>query len=510
MSTSDLDKLDLPRENLPRVATPELPNVPSNLEPNKPLSVEKLKAILKTKRGVLTRGLKTFENFLQSDFDQQLILKSYEKVCAVKQDMDILIDQLTTIEDFPPNDLAEELKTHESYSINFEKMEELYFEHMNKVFKQNELVENIHKSYRHAAETTPGSRTTFSDESNNKLNIKYKPIEIPTFDPAKTEILSYHDWLALFLTAASALPDFSMKSCLLQQSLAGESKNLIKSLPLNEIGFNEAMNLLSSNYAIVRKTFQVNVKKVLSYQPPAIDKRKEQPSKTLRSIWSQLQCMIRSIENCNRQSLEDDDQDPLSSDDILQVIVLSKLPYTLAKDYEYERENAKVSSLNDMFHLLSEIISRREITELNVPERRTNTFCGAAPNGHMQMQGQSSTSGRHQMNTGNKAPAGTSSFATCKFCGGQHFTSRCGDNSIDIKTRKELVRSKGLCRNCLNSRHMVAQCTSEARCKKCGQQHHTLLCERATNACAAPRTQLNPAATTFVAAEPAFDEIDHE
>ena len=161
--------------------------------------------------------------------------------------------------------------------------------------------------------------------------------------------------------------------------------------------------------------------------------------------------------------LEDDNENRLSSDDILQVIVLSKLPYTLAKDYEYERENAKVSSLNDMFQLLSEIISRREITELNVPERRTNTFCGAAPNGNMQMQGQSSTSGRHQMNTGNKAPAGTSSFATCKFCGGQHFTSRCGDNSIDIKTRKELVRSKGLCRNCLNSRHMAAQCISEAR-----------------------------------------------
>ena len=73
--------------------------------------------------------------------------------------------------------------------------------------------------------------------------------------------------------ASSALPDFSMKSCLLQQSLAGESKNLIKSLPLYEIGFNEATNLLHSNYANIRKTFQVNVKKVVSYQPPSIDKR---------------------------------------------------------------------------------------------------------------------------------------------------------------------------------------------------------------------------------------------
>ena len=81
---------------------------------------------------------------------------------------------------------------------------------------------------------------------------------------------------------------------------------------------------------------------------------------------------------------------------------------------------------------------------------------------------------------------------------------------MDIKTRKELGHSKGLCRNCLSSRHMVAQCISEARCKKCGQQHHTLLCERATNVYVAPQTQLNPAATSFVAAEPSFEETDHE
>ena len=126
------------------------------------------------------------------------------------------------------------------------------------------------------AKTTPES-TGSKTEDPNRSNIKYKPIEIP-------------------------LQDFLMKSCLLQQSLAGESRNLIKSSPLNEIGFNEAINLLHSNYANIRKTFQVNIKKVLSYQPPTIDKRREQPSKTLRMIWSELQCMIRAIENCSRQS----------------------------------------------------------------------------------------------------------------------------------------------------------------------------------------------------------------
>ena len=95
------------------------------------LSVDKLKALLKNKRELLTRGLKSFENFLQSDFDQQLILKAYEKVTAIKTDLDQLIDQLCSIDDFPSSDLTDELKTHETYSINFEKLEELYFEHMN-------------------------------------------------------------------------------------------------------------------------------------------------------------------------------------------------------------------------------------------------------------------------------------------------------------------------------------------------------------------------------------------
>ena len=125
---------------------------------------------------------------------------------------------------------------------------------MNKVFKQNEILDNVHISYRQAAETMPGN-TENQNYNPNKLNINYKPIGAQTFDPAKTEILSFHDWSAKFQTKTSTLPDFSIKSCLLQQSLAGESKYLNKLWPQNEIGINEAMNPLHSNYANIRKTF---------------------------------------------------------------------------------------------------------------------------------------------------------------------------------------------------------------------------------------------------------------
>lgn len=154
--------------------------------------------------------MKSFENTFQFDFDQQCILKSYEKVTAIKTDINQLIEQLCFIDDLLSIYLTDESKTHETYSINFEKLEEMYFEHMNKVFKQTEILDNIHKSFRQAAETTPGSKESNS-EDRNRSNIKYKPIKIPTFDPAKTKILSFHGWCALFQITSSAPPDFTIK-----------------------------------------------------------------------------------------------------------------------------------------------------------------------------------------------------------------------------------------------------------------------------------------------------------
>ena len=53
-----------------RVVTPDIPDPTTNpptlsvSDHTKLLSVDKLKALLKNKRGLLTRGLKSFENFL--------------------------------------------------------------------------------------------------------------------------------------------------------------------------------------------------------------------------------------------------------------------------------------------------------------------------------------------------------------------------------------------------------------------------------------------------------------
>ena len=130
---------------------------------------------------------------------------------------------------------------------NFDKIEVSYFQYLNKILKQTETIQQIHQSYRNAAtdNISGATATAHSDDHSNKLNVKFKPIEIPVFDPEKTEILSFHDWITLFTNAASNLDDYAMKSCLLQQSLTGEAKSLVSSLPLNELGYTDAIGLLN-------------------------------------------------------------------------------------------------------------------------------------------------------------------------------------------------------------------------------------------------------------------------
>ena len=97
MSTTEKHLDDKDRQT-PDITDPTtIPPTLSVSDHTKLLSVDKLKALLK-KRGLLTRGLKSFENFLQSDFDQQLILKAYEKGTAIKTNLDQLIDQFCSID----------------------------------------------------------------------------------------------------------------------------------------------------------------------------------------------------------------------------------------------------------------------------------------------------------------------------------------------------------------------------------------------------------------------------
>ena len=109
---------------------------------------------------------------------------------VAKSDLDLHFQQLSLTDDMTTESLTDELTTREGYTDNFEKMEESFYRYMNRILKQNKIMENIHKSYQNAAAVSPLPAMSSSGTSSNatKLNIRYKPIEIPVFDPAKTQV----------------------------------------------------------------------------------------------------------------------------------------------------------------------------------------------------------------------------------------------------------------------------------------------------------------------------------
>ena len=62
----------------------------------------------------------------------------------------------------------------------------------------------------------------------------------------------------------------------------------------------------------------------------------------------------------------------------------------------------------------------------------------------------------------------------CVFCKGNRATINC-DGHKNTVFRMEIIKQQQLCYNCL-AHHRVAQCHSRNRCCKCGNKHHTSIC----------------------------------
>ena len=65
----------------------------------------------------------------------------------------------------------------------------------------------------------------------------------------------------------------------------------------------------------------------------------------------------------------------------------------------------------------------------------------------------------------------------CVYCGsGDHSMVNC-TKVLDVAARKNIFKRNNLCYNCGGDNHRVSACKSRL-CKKCGEKHHTSLCEK--------------------------------
>ena len=63
----------------------------------------------------------------------------------------------------------------------------------------------------------------------------------------------------------------------------------------------------------------------------------------------------------------------------------------------------------------------------------------------------------------------------CYFCTKEHYSNECTVVK-DAEKRKVMLREVSRCFNCLRTGHVIKNCQSKLRCRKCHQKHNTAIC----------------------------------
>ena len=72
--------------------------------------------------------------------------------------------------------------------------------------------------------------------------------------------------------------------------------------------------------------------------------------------------------------------------------------------------------------------------------------------------------------------ASVSSPMSCPICRSQHQVYKCHKFlAMTVSKRNQAVKETSLCFNCLKPGHNVQSCSSQSKCKVCGEGHNSLL-----------------------------------
>ncbi|XP_018392804.1 PREDICTED: uncharacterized protein LOC108771895 [Cyphomyrmex costatus] len=76
---------------------------------------------------------------------------------------------------------------------------------------------------------------------------------------------------------------------------------------------------------------------------------------------------------------------------------------------------------------------------------------------------------------------GANKNVTCIFCGAQHESANCEKaRRMNIEDRREVLKEKNACFNCLKIGHSCKKCRVNIKCAWCGKRHVILMCTEVT------------------------------
>ena len=237
----------------------------------------------------------------------------------------------------------------------------------------------------------------------------------------------------------------------LNSLLEGPAARTIQGLTLNEDNYGSAVKLLQDRFGRPQQIISAHMEELLKISPCVGDK----PS-SLRYVYDKINVNIRGLSAMGISSTQ--------YGSLLIPIIMTKLTPELR--LRIARETKKeVWEIGELLTLIKQEVEAREATEMvKVPSMK--------PTGMLPARGN-----RPLSNPTANALFTRNSSVQCVYCNEDHYSASC-KKVTGYKERKEILLQSGRCFNCLKTNHKSRDCDSHKTCRHCHRKHHQSICNQ--------------------------------
>ncbi|XP_035903301.1 uncharacterized protein LOC118508017 [Anopheles stephensi] len=305
------------------------------------------------------------------------------------------------------------------------------------------------------------SSSTFAFSKPNASNLRLPKIDLPIFDGDYSKWLSFRDRFIAMIDASTELPSISKLQYLLS-SLRGEAAIPHEHTTLTadnySITWASLLNRYDNSRMLIREYYRT-----LHHFPAVQTECVDELAHLVDEFGRHVNGLVKLHEPIEHWDT------PLSN------MLLMKLDPSTILAWEKHSVNHDKDKYKEVIEYLYE-----RIRILKSSQR----FSGEAPPAVIKVAGNQRHSATHRRSITNNAPmehtpTSFSSFHQPKCplaCADNHSLRNCPVFlSYDTQQRRNLVKSKGLCWNCLSGSYLPKVCRSDYSCRSCHERHHTLL-----------------------------------
>ena len=234
----------------------------------------------------------------------------------------------------------------------------------------------------------------------------------------------------------------------LRTLLDGPALNSIIGLPLTELNYKEAIEILTDRFGNKQIIISSHMEALLKLQPVNAMSN----VKGIRAVLDNLEIQVRGLQALGIDSAQ--------YGALLIPIFMEKLPEELR--LIVSREHKDNWELTSVIKSVKNEVEARERCGMNTSVEKKSPL-------------------KESFNPGNESTAsallsGNRGELNCLFCKGNHRASEC-QVVTNIDERREILKKQARCFNCLRrGGHLARNCDTKIQCFKCSGRHHLAVC----------------------------------